>query len=287
MKLVKKIFVAALLLGSQSAFAKSPSELVYGVDNYSLAVALLLSILAFVFVAILVVAFVLYFILNQHLNKETKGSEAVAESSFWEELWDKFNALKPIAQEEKLTLSHNYDGIQELDNDLPPWWKYGFYLTIVFSFVYLYIYHYDTKTDDAASIVEYKAELVSAEIAKKEYLSKMANQMDESNVELADNSGVTSGQAIFTQNCKACHGASGEGGVGPNLTDEYWLHGGDLKAIFKTIKYGVPQNGMLPWKDKLNPKQMQEVSSYILSLAGTNPPNGKAPQGEKFVPQQQ
>jgi cytochrome c oxidase cbb3-type subunit 3 len=101
-------------------------------------------------------------------------------------------------------------------------------------------------------------------------------------VKLSDAKGIEKGESLFAQNCSACHGKDGEGGVGPNLTDEYWLHGGDVKDVFKTIKYGVPQNGMISWKAQLSPLNIQEISSYILSLKGSNPPNAKAPQGEKY-----
>ena len=81
--------------------------------------------------------------------------------------------------------------------------------------------------------------------------------------------------------------ADGGGGIGPNLTDVYWLHGGSIADIFKTVKYGVPEMGMQAWKSELRPANMQEVSSYILTLAGTNPPNAKAPQGEVYTPEEQ
>ena len=128
---------------------------------------------------------------------------------------------------------------------------------------------------------EYEREMALAEVARQEWLAQSANNVDENNVELNGSPEVlASGQAIFTQNCAACHGGSGEGGIGPNLTDEYWLHGGDIKSIFKVVKYGVLDKGMVPWEQNLTPGQIAEVSNYILSLQGTNPPNAKAPQGQ-------
>jgi cytochrome c oxidase cbb3-type subunit 3 len=122
-----------------------------------------------------------------------------------------------------------------------------------------------------------------AEESIKEYLSKQANLVDESNVEaLLDDASLAAGKTVYEGKCAACHGMAGEGGVGPNLTDEYWLHGGDIKSVFKTIKYGVPEKGMISWKSQLRPAEMHKTASYILTLVGTNPPNGKEPQGEKL-----
>jgi len=186
----------------------------------------------------------------------------------------------PVDQEDTILMDHVYDGIQELDNNLPPWWKYLFYATIVFAFGYLYYYHFTDS--DKLQIAEYREEQMAADLAMQEYRKHAANSIDESNVTMADASGIKEGEVLFQENCTACHGKLGEGGVGPNLTDEYWLHGGGLTDVFKTIKYGVPQNGMISWKMQLSPLNLKEVSSYIMSLKGTNPPNGKAPQGNKY-----
>ena len=105
-------------------------------------------------------------------------------------------------------------------------------------------------------------------------------------VALASESDLASGKKIYTMHCVACHGTLGEGGVGPNFADEYWIHGGSIKDLFKVIKYGVPEKGMISWQTQLRPREMQEVSSYILQFQGTNPPNAKAPQGEKYVPKE-
>jgi cytochrome c oxidase cbb3-type subunit 3 len=128
-----------------------------------------------------------------------------------------------------------------------------------------------------------------AAIQKEEYLKKMAALIDENNVGLyaKGDAGLESGKKIYADNCKSCHGAEGQGGVGPNLTDEYWLHGGSLSDIFKTVKYGVVEKGMISWKDQLSPKDIQDVANYILTLQGTNPANAKEPQGELYKPEQQ
>jgi len=186
-----------------------------------------------------------------------------------------------IEEEESIMMDHVYDGIRELDNDLPPWWKYLFYATIVFAFVYVYYYHF--TGNDKLQIAEYQQEQVEAELAMVEYRKHAANSIDETNVKMPDEAGIKEGDVLFKENCVACHGKVGEGGVGPNLTDEFWLHGGSLEDVFKTIKYGVPQKGMISWKSQLSPLNIQQLSGYILSLKGTNPANAKAAQGEIYV----
>jgi cytochrome c oxidase cbb3-type subunit 3 len=130
---------------------------------------------------------------------------------------------------------------------------------------------------------EYIAEMQLAE-AQRHILIKSGAFLNEETVTLAADAGaLSSGKDIYDKNCASCHGFGGEGLVGPNLTDEYWVHGGGIKNIFKIIKYGVPQKGMISWQTQLSPTQMQEVGSYIVSLANTNPPNAKPPEGEKWV----
>ncbi|OGS78545.1 MAG: hypothetical protein A3D31_12735 [Candidatus Fluviicola riflensis] len=196
-------------------------------------------------------------------------------------MMEKLNRSVAIEKEADIMLDHNYDGIRELDNNLPPWWKYGFYLSIVFSVVYLF--HYHVFHTGKLQIAEYNEQLVQAEREMVEYRKKAANLVDENNATLlTDDASIASGKAIFQTNCAACHGAAGEGGVGPNLVDDYWLHGGDVKDVFKTIKYGYPDKGMKSWQQDFGARQIHEVSSFVKSLRGTNPPNAKEPQGELF-----
>ena len=200
---------------------------------------------------------------------------------------DIFETLKltdnvPLEEEASVMMDHEYDGIRELDNNLPPWWKYMFYATIVFAFVYLIRYH--ISGHGMLQTQEYLAEVSAAE---EEKATQMANSeetiSDESVSFLVDASSIEKGAAIYKGNCATCHGQLGEGGAGPNLTDEYWIHGGGIKNVFKTIKYGVPAKGMIAWQSQFSPSQIQKVASYILTLQGTKPPNGKAPQGELFI----
>ncbi|RDV13566.1 cytochrome c class i [Pontibacter diazotrophicus] len=172
---------------------------------------------------------------------------------------------------------HDFDGIQEYDNDLPPWWKTMFYATIVFAIGYML--HFHVFKTGALQAEEYEMEMEQAAI-----LAAMTpddpNAVTDYEV-MTDATALENGKQTYIQNCAACHGQNAEGTVGPNLTDEYWLHGGDVNDIFKTIKYGVPAKGMVPWQGKLTKDEILEVSSYILSLQGSNPENGKEPQGEK------
>ncbi len=205
--------------------------------------------------------------------------QAAAKKSWF---WDKFNSASSIDKEKDILLDHDYDGIRELDNSLPPWWKYGFYLTILVGFIYIYRFH--ISHDGMSQQEEYTAEMVKGEEDKSEYLSKSANNIDENNVALSTAAAdIASGKEIFTKNCVACHLADGGGAVGPNLTDDYWLHGGGVKDIFKTIKYGWQDKGMKSWKDDLSPKQIQDVVCFIKSLKGTHPASPKAPQGDIYI----
>ena len=196
---------------------------------------------------------------------------------------DVFNASVEIEKEEEIMLDHDYDGIKELDNNLPPWWKYGFYLTILVSVVYLIHYHIIGTGD--LQLAEYNKEVTKAKFEVEEFMRTSANNVDETTVKyLSASTDLEAGSKIFIANCVACHGKAGEGNtVGPNLTDNYWLHGGSMVDIFKTIKYGWPDKGMKSWKEDFSPMQIAQVSSYIKSLVGTNPPNQKAAQGDLFV----
>ncbi len=188
----------------------------------------------------------------------------------------------PLDQEETVATDHEYDGIRELDNNLPPWWKWGFYVSIVVGVIYLI--HFHVLETGELQIEEYHSEMKRAEEEVQAYLAAQKMNVDETNVVILNEAGALKrGKGLFTQYCEVCHGASGEGKVGPNLTDQYWIYGGAVADVFSTIKYGA-KNGMKSWKDELNPVQIQEVSSYISTLQGTQPENAKAPQGELYVP---
>jgi cytochrome c oxidase cbb3-type subunit 3 len=233
------------------------------------------NILLFLNVVLLVFALLLISLLSHSIKQIKEGIKPEKANLSW---WDRFAALKSEKTEEELELQEDFDGIKELDNPTPPWFNFIFYTTIAFAVIYLINYHvigFSKLQED-----EYKQELAEAKAAKEAYLKKVGNTINENSVTaLADNASIEEGKKIYMANCKVCHGEFGEGLVGPNLTDAYWLHGNTINDIFKTIKYGVPQKGMVPWENSLTAVQIQQVSSYILTLKGTNPPNPKEPQG--------
>ncbi|MBL7740780.1 MAG: c-type cytochrome [Chitinophagaceae bacterium] len=202
--------------------------------------------------------------------------------------WDKFNSLRPVSQEADLDLGHDYDGIRELNNRLPPWWLYGFYLTIVFAAVYLWRFH--VSHTGPSSKEEYETAVAKAELKEKEYLKTKGENIDENTVVfLTAKAELDAGKVIYEKGvCSSCHGTDGSGivfgqpGVGPNLTDDYWLNGGSIKNIFTTIKYGVAGKGMQAWSSTYSAKEMAQIASYIKSLKGAKLPKVKDPQGELY-----
>ena len=185
------------------------------------------------------------------------------------------NDTVPIEEEHTILMQHEYDGIRELDNNLPPWWVWGFVATIIFAFIYMFDYHI-LKTSDL-QIEAYNKDMAKSEKEVKAYLAKMSMNVDENNATLMVSAeDISKGKSLFSTNCVACHQAKGEGGIGPNLTDKNWIYGYDIKEVFKTVKNGTP-NGMPEHNSKFNPIQIQQVSSYVLTLPFTE---GKEAQGE-------
>lgn len=211
--------------------------------------------------------------LNQkRLRPESKWSLAL--------IWAKINKLRPLEEEASLDTGHSYDGIKELDNATPPWFTYTFIATIIFAAFYMYRYHIAYSAPN--QIEEYKIEVAEARAAQQAYLSVQGDLVDENSVKMLDAGGISIGQSIFKANCVACHGAEGQGGVGPNLTDDYWLHGGNIKEVFKSVKYGIVEKGMKGWQEDFSANQIAQLSSYIKSIRGTNPPGPKDKQGELY-----
>jgi cytochrome c oxidase cbb3-type subunit 3 len=179
-----------------------------------------------------------------------------------------------------LMRDHSYDGIMELDNKAPAWFQFLFYITIVFAVIYMVNFHVLKK--DNLMIDEYIQEMTIAQ-QEKDALMKTGGLINETNVTILNSpEDLKAGKEIYTVNCVSCHGNLGEGTVGPNLTDDYWIHGGGIKNVFATISNGVPAKGMITWKAQLNPKQIQQTASYVLTFHGTKPPNGKAPEGNIY-----
>ncbi len=219
-----------------------------------------------------------------------------------------------MSEEYDKMLDHDYDGIKELDNDLPTWWLWLFYLTIAWAVLYMLFYHVFSigyLQDD-----EYLAEMnpnyvrISAADSKTlgilesyhspfytpkgditprmilmgagqvAYIEETSESDTVQYIALTDIADLTTGKDLFTRNCLQCHGAAGEGGIGPNLTDNYWLHGNSFTQMVKSVKYGYPAKGMISWRAFLKPEEIIQVASFVQTLQGTNPPNQKAPQGE-------
>ncbi len=189
-----------------------------------------------------------------------------------------FTKAAPIEQEADILLDHDYDGIRELDNALPPWWKYGFYITIFVAI--FYILKFEVWHTGMNPTEEYNTEMSEAKIETDAYLASMKENVDENTVVMLDAVGIATGKTLYTKTCVACHSPNGAGGVGPNLTDNYSIHGATIKDIFKTIKYGWPDKGMQAWQSNFSPVEMQQIASYVKSLVNTNVADGKAPQGE-------
>ncbi len=226
-------------------------------------------------------------VMFQTLSEEAKerylASKAKKREWTWgKNLYKRLTKTKEIEKEGEIILDHNYDGIRELDNVLPPWWVYLFYATIIFGVVYLIRFHvagdYDQK-------LEYEQEVAAAKIAIEEYKKTAKDLVDVNTVEfLSEAADLSAGEKIFTTSCVACHMADGGGGIGPNLTDEYWILGGGIKNVFNTISEGGRDGkGMISWKQSLKPLEMAQVASYILTLGGTTPADPKAPEGEIWV----
>jgi len=265
--------------GDQPAFIKFPM------------VSLFLFVFLFLLIAIEITIQAVNTITYQLLTEEQKAKLAIAENTgFKESDWYK-NLIKaltksePIENEGQILLEHDYDGIKELDNNLPPWWVYLFYGCILFAVVYMV--RFEIMGGDNQEM-ELKKEIAQAEIDIAEYKKTAPDLMDEKTVVLlTEPADLAAGKAIFTTNCVACHRADAGGQIGPNLTDDQWILGGGVKNIFHTIANGGRDGkGMIAWKGTLKPTEIQHVASYIISLKGTNPIEPKAPEGEVWVDEQ-
>jgi len=296
----KLVFLAVAMLGQVLSFAQNAISAVPEVnlkeanevaDIMTLSIGL--AVLIILAIALFTMARSNQYLSNRVLQFEaakngvTLPEEKVEVYVKGDDFWDRMRKQYwedpvPVERESEIIMGHSYDGIRELDNRLPPWWVNMFILTIIWAVGYMFYYHW--SSNEWSSDMEYTTEM---ERAKKEVAMAVAGRaasVDESNVTVLTDSGALSeGELTFKNVCAACHGQKGEGTVGPNFTDEYWVHGGGIKDLFKIIKYGVPEKGMISWQAQLKPADMQKVASYILTLKGTNPPNQKAPQGVIWV----
>lgn len=289
---MKKVILtlAVLLMMSIAGFSQEAAAPSFWDDPINHPLAPLYGLAGLVFVVLVLVITVSFVLLRsfnmlveQTLKERAKqlGIEYVPQPSFWPRLTEKLNASVPIEKEKDIDLGHNYDGIRELDNHLPPWWKWLFYATIAWSVVYLVVYHVSSSLPLSAD--EYQQEVAAAEIQKK----KSPVVIDPDKLEYtADAEIIGRGAKIFTNYCTPCHRNDGGGtDNGPNLTDTYWIHGGHIKNVFSTVNAGFIPKGMPAWGKTMSQSDVRDVTFFVLSLQGTNPPNAKAPQGEQVQQQ--
>lgn len=250
-------------------------------------IMLFLLLVLLIILAIEAIVGALESVMFQSLNAEAKERYIVSKNkpiklTWLRETYKKLVGTKPLEEEHELILDHNYDGIKELDNDLPPWWLYGFYASIIFGVVYVVKQHVFNGENQYE---ELEAEYVQAAIELEEYKKTAKDLVDfNSVIVLSDPADVANGKSVFEANCVACHMADGGGGIGPNLTDNHWILGGGIKNVFKTISEGGRNGkGMIAWKQSLKPSEMAQVASYVLTLQGSTPGNPKAAEGEIWV----
>ncbi|MHB1277283.1 MAG: cbb3-type cytochrome c oxidase N-terminal domain-containing protein [Bacteroidia bacterium] len=220
----------------------------------------------------------LIFVMLRLMKALKKGDVSVPEMEK-RTILERILSLRPLSENAKLTMDHRYDGIEELDNPTPPWFNFLFYGTIIFAIVYMVKYH--VIGDGRVQENEYQAEMQEWEAKAVVNQAADTNQIDETSVVLVSDPKLLAASAdIFKTKCSVCHGEKAEGKNGPKLTDAYWIHGGELKDIFKTITEGVQEKGMISWKGVLKPEEIQNMASYILSIQGTVPDGvGAEPQG--------
>lgn len=248
-----------------------------------------LGMVLFFAIALEIVAAALQRILYNNLSDEAKARFIAAENirkknqfGWIKRKYIEMLGAKPMESEQEIVLDHNYDGIRELDNKLPPWWTALFYITIIFAFAYFIYYQ---VFDGPTQIDEYEIEVAQAKVDIAEFKKNNKDLIDANTVELlTEPADLAAGEAVFTANCVACHKADGGGGIGPNLTDDYWILGGGIKNVFQTISEGGRAGkGMIAWKTDLKPSEMAQVASYVLSLHGTTPAEPKEAEGDIWV----
>jgi cytochrome c oxidase cbb3-type subunit 3 len=282
---VRVPLIFALVMGAMEYFIDSGDKPAF--IEYPM-VSLFLGVFLFLLVAIEIVVSavdkVTYHLLSEEQKKQLEEAQSLpfTESPFYQNITKKLTRSKEIEEEHDIMLDHDYDGIKELDNVLPPWWVNLFYITIIFAFVYLVRFHIFNDYDQAS---EFETEMAIAKAEVEKYKLTAPDLMDKEKVILlTDASALAEGKAIFEAKCVACHKSDGGGSIGPNLTDEHWILGGGIKNVFNTIMEGGREGkGMVPWKTEIKPSDIQKVASYVLSLQGTNPKDAKAPEGDIWV----
>jgi cytochrome c oxidase cbb3-type subunit 3 len=262
--------------GDRPAFVKFPMLTVFLLVFLFLLIAIEITVSA--------IDTITYHLLTDEQKAKLNESNnlSIYQTDWYKKMMKALTKSEPIENEEQLLLAHDYDGIKELDNNLPPWWVYLFYGCIAFAAIYLV--RFEILGGDNQE-TELKNEMAQAKIEVAEYMKTAPDLMNEKTVTLlTDPADLAAGKAIFTTNCVACHRIDAGGQIGPNLTDKYWILGGGIKNVFHTlVNGGRDGKGMISWKATLKPKEMQKVASYVLSLSGSNPKDPKAPDGEIWV----
>lgn len=247
-------------------------------------VGLILGMVLLILIALELVLNAIERMMFHSLTPEAKARYLAAKEekkgwAFGQRIYKRLTRSRSIQEEGEIIMDHNYDGIRELDNVLPPWWVYMFYATIVFGAIYLVRFHI---AGDYTQAEEFDQQMAQARIEIEEYKRTAKNLVDASTVtQLTEAGDLSAGKKIFETNCAVCHMNDGGGGIGPNLTDQHWILGGGIKNIFNTISEGGRDGkGMVDWKKSLKPVQIAQVASYVMTLEGTTPANPKAPEGE-------
>jgi cytochrome c oxidase cbb3-type subunit III len=189
---------------------------------------------------------------------------------------------QPDRRDEPDRVVHEYDGIQEYDNKLPLWWQYTLYGAMAFALVYWF--HYEVLKSGKSQKQEFEQEMaaVRAAQAEKAKASGLLRKPETLITMSKDGATVAKGKEVFATTCAACHRADGGGVIGPNLTDEFWLHGNAPNNIFDCVHDGITAKGMPAWGPQLGQDKVAAVVAYVLTIQNTNAPGGKAPQGEKL-----
>lgn len=274
-----------IIWGLIELFVGKPHEPAF-MNHPMIIVFLVLVLLVIVAIDAIVVA--LENVMFQSLDETAKAkylAQKTAPSKLGEwvkKTYTKMLGSKPIEKEGEIILDHEYDGIRELDNDLPPWWRYGFYASIVFAAVYLIRFHVFNGENQYQ---ELQNTLELAKVELEDYKKNAKDLVDfDSVTQLTDPADLASGKAVYDANCVACHMPDGGGGIGPNLTDDHWILGGGIKNVFHTISEGGRSGkGMIAWKAMLKPVEMAQVASYLLTFQGTTPANPKEAEGDVWV----
>ena len=289
------VLIMSGLLPAMNAFSQesAPLERSFMSDPFGSPMLPYYIIFALLFItALLVIAVGVYLLRVMEMMKaelekgkaRRLGVSYVPAKGWWARLMTKVNASVPIEQEKDIELEHNYDGIRELDNHLPPWWKWLFYGTIGWAVVYIFVFHVWESLP--LSQQEYQNEIALAEEkARLRKASQPEEIVDEQTLVFTNDAGlIEKGRNVFANNpCGSCHRNDGGGNsIGPNLTDEYWIHGGDVKSIFNTIKNGVVDKGMPAWGKAMSAQDLRDLTFFVMSLQGSAPAEAKGPQGEPF-----